>query len=90
MPKYKERTGSCSKKWDDMEKSFGRNDLLPLWIADMDFTIADEVVKALQDYVSHSIYGYFKVPENYWGIVINWEKITEHILKKVIFDFHQV
>ena len=82
MPRYKERRGAYSKKWDDMEKNFGCDDLLPLWIADMDFTIADEVTKALQDYISHSIYGYFKVPESYWEAVINWEKNYGAYFKK--------
>ena len=49
-----DRTGHGSLKWD---KYKGR-DILPLWVADMDFTTAPEIIAALQQRLDHGIYGY--------------------------------
>ena len=49
-----DRNGYGSLKWD---KYKGR-DIVPLWVADMDFTTAPEIIAALQDRLDHGIYGY--------------------------------
>lgn len=79
---YKERYGFHSKKWDDMQKNFGRKDLIPLWLADMDYTIAPEITEALQLYIEYGIPGYFKVPDTYWESFINWEKGHGYLVEK--------
>ncbi|NLW56800.1 MAG: putative C-S lyase [Firmicutes bacterium] len=53
-----ERTGTDSLKWDGREAIFGRSDLLPLWVADMDFAAPPAVVTALKTRAKHPVYGY--------------------------------
>lgn len=67
-----ERTGMNTFKWDNMKRMFGRNDLLPFWVADMDFQAPPEVKEALADRVSHGIFGYTYIPESACDAVIDW------------------
>lgn len=53
-----ERRGTMSLKWDDLGRAFGRADVLPLWVADMDFRAPEPVVMALAARVSHGAFGY--------------------------------
>lgn len=76
MPDYKElfdrgarRLGSGSYKWD----SDGSDpDMLPLWVADMDFTAAPPILSALFRRVDHGVFGYTFVGEDYYRAVIDW------------------
>jgi cysteine-S-conjugate beta-lyase len=52
------RKGTDSAKWDYTEKIFGVEDVLPMWVADMDFPAPDEVIDALHSRVDHGIFGY--------------------------------
>lgn len=82
MYKFKKRFNSYSKKWDGIDKQFGRSDLLPLWLADMDFTVSDKIVYALNKYISYGIPGYFKIPESYWTAFIEWEKKYDLVIDR--------
>lgn len=62
------RRGSHSYKWDSAEEE----DLLPMWVADMDFRTAPAVVEALQRRVAHGIFGYTRVPQTYYDTVVDW------------------
>lgn len=62
------RRDTNSYKWD----SASQNDILPLWVADMDFRTAPPVVEALKKRVEHGIFGYTRVPPAYYEAVINW------------------
>ena len=62
------RRNTRSYKWD----SAADNDVLPLWVADMDFRTAPAVVEALERRVKHGIFGYVKVPDEYYQAVTNW------------------
>lgn len=62
------RRGTQSYKWDTPSRS----DILPMWVADMDFRTAPSVIDALQKRVEHGIFGYTKVPQAYYDAVINW------------------
>ncbi len=53
-----ERAGTDCLKWDGREAVFGRQEILPLWVADMDFAAPPAVVAALQKRASHPVYGY--------------------------------
>jgi cystathionine beta-lyase len=53
-----ERRGTNCEKWDLMSEIFGREDLLPFWVADMDFECPEEVKEALKKRVEHGILGY--------------------------------
>lgn len=63
-----ERRGTASYKWD----SAGSDDVLPLWVADMDFRTAPAIVRALQARVAQGIFGYTRVPDEYYNAVIDW------------------
>jgi cystathionine beta-lyase len=52
------RKGTDSAKWDYTKKIFGVDDVLPMWVADMDFPAPDEVIDALHARVDHGIFGY--------------------------------
>ncbi|WP_455669778.1 MalY/PatB family protein [Phocaeicola sp.] len=62
------RRGTNSYKWDSAQAE----DVLPMWVADMDFRTAPPVVEALRKRVKHGIFGYTKVPSAYYEAVINW------------------
>lgn len=62
-----ERRGSHSVKWD-----WGKEDILPMWVADMDFQTAPEVIQAISEKVSHGIFGYGTIPKNFHDSVIDW------------------
>ena len=55
---YVERQDSQSLKWDLLEERFGNPDLLPLWVADMDFKVSPAITQVLADRVQHGVYGY--------------------------------
>ena len=59
-------TGCC--KWDEMPA----DDILPMWVADMDFRTAPCIIDALHRRVEHGIFGYTKVPQNYYDAVCRW------------------
>ncbi len=62
------RRGTNSYKWD----SAPEDDILPLWVADMDFRTAPAIIEALQRRVSHGIFGYTKVPRAYYDATTSW------------------
>lgn len=62
------RRGTNSYKWD----SAGDAEVLPMWVADMDFRTAAPVVEALERRARHGIFGYTKVPAAYYDAVISW------------------
>lgn len=63
-----ERRGTGSYKWD----SDSRHDMIPLWVADMDFRTAPSIIKALEERVSTGIFGYVKVPDSYYQALCGW------------------
>jgi cystathionine beta-lyase len=67
-----DRTSHNSVKWTIMKQRTGLDDLIPLWIADMDFSCPPEVVEALQERATHPIYGYTVTSEDYHSGLIKW------------------
>ncbi len=67
-----DRTTKNSAKWTLMKQLTGLDDLIPLWVADMDFAVAPEIVEALKERAVHPIYGYTVPPEEYHTGLINW------------------
>lgn len=63
-----ERRGTNCVKWDESVEP----DVIPLWVADMDFRVAPAIQKALQQRVEHGVFGYNIVPESYYEAVISW------------------
>ena len=67
-----DRSNSNSIKFDAVEEVFGSKDIIPLWIADMDFLSPPEVTQALRERVEHGIFGYVQPSEQYFSSIINW------------------
>lgn len=67
-----DRKGSNCLKWDVLEKRFGRSDLLPLWVADMDFKTPDFIMNAIRKRCEHEILGYSFPDAGYYKSIINW------------------
>lgn len=63
------RRGTNSYKWDSGP---AEKDILPLWVADMDFRTAPAIIDALENRVKHGIFGYVRVPDEYYKAVIRW------------------
>jgi cystathionine beta-lyase len=66
-----ERRGTNSVKWDLKESLFGQDDLLAMWVADMDFPCPEPVVRALSQRVDHPFYGYSFAPDSLYEAIIN-------------------
>lgn len=61
-----------SEKWDGRKKIFGREDIIPMWVADMDFESPKPVVDAIVKRAEHSVFGYTFRPSSYSESIINW------------------
>jgi cystathionine beta-lyase len=68
-----QRRGTNSVKWDTTQKKFGSSELLPMWVADMDFPSPPCVVKALRESADFGVYGYYAPPASYFHAFIDWE-----------------
>lgn len=62
------RRGTNSYKWDIVKEE----DVIPLWVADMDFKAAPTILEALKKRVEHGVFGYTLVPDSYYEAIINW------------------
>lgn len=69
-----DRLGTNSVKWDAILKSYNEENLLPLWIADMDFKAPAGVLQAYQKLLEHGILGYADTPETLYTAISNWEQ----------------
>lgn len=70
--KLPERRGTGALKWDALKERYGRDDLLPLWVADMDFETPPFVVDALKKRLEHPVFGYTLTPQEFWSAVSDW------------------
>ncbi|HQK38053.1 MAG TPA: aminotransferase class I/II-fold pyridoxal phosphate-dependent enzyme, partial [Bacteroidales bacterium] len=83
------RTGTNSVKYDGVLPTFGSEDVVPLWVADMDFRCPEPVVEALRKRVDHGIYGYTFIPESYYESLAGWlEKRYQWVISRewVVFS----
>lgn len=67
-----DRTGTHAVKLEALKRLYGRTDLLPLWVADMDFETPSFITEALRQRLEHSLFGYTEMPDNYWAVVADW------------------
>ncbi|MEA4978476.1 MAG: PatB family C-S lyase [Petrimonas sp.] len=67
-----DRSKSHSVKLDRLKAIFGRDDLIPLWVADMDFLSPPAITEALMERTRHGIFGYTVSYEEYYLSIINW------------------
>ncbi len=66
------RDHTCSVKHDGSKAYFGTENVLPLWVADMDFSAPEAVTRALLDRAAHPVYGYSLYPESLFEALIVW------------------
>ena len=69
-----DRKNNHSTKYNELMQKFGVEDVIPLWIADMDFATAEPVVRALKEKADHGIFGYVYRPDEYFDSFIRWQK----------------
>jgi len=69
-----DRTDNYSSKWNELKEMFGSEDLLPMWVADMDFLCPKPVIEAVVDRAKQGIYGYTSRPSSYFESVASWMK----------------
>ncbi len=69
-----ERKGTNSIKYDALKMFFKSDDVLPLWVADMDFKTPDFIIDAIKERTEHEIFGYTFRPDSYYDAVIGWMK----------------
>lgn len=71
---FVDRDNTNSIKWNYAKEYVGVEDVLPMWVADMDFETAPEIKQAIIDRAKHGIYGYTKRSEGYYQSVIDWSQ----------------
>ena len=70
-----DRRGTGSVMYDMRREMFGREDVLPLWVADMGFAACPEITRALASRIQdHPIYGYSVPLDDYWQSIIDWQR----------------
>lgn len=74
-----DRTHTWSIKHDFKKENGKADDILPLWVADMDFRSPDSVVEALKNAVDHGIFGYSRADESYFDAVAAWYQKRHHL-----------
>lgn len=66
------RADTGAQKYDNRQTIFGRPDVIPLWVADMDFAVPPAVSEALQQRAAHPVFGYHQFPESLYQALQNW------------------
>ncbi|ACR78872.1 MULTISPECIES: MalY/PatB family protein [Kosmotoga] len=70
--KFIDRRETNSYKWDYLDEAFGTRDLIPMWVADMDFEAPKPVIEAIKNRAQHGCYGYTARPDSYYESIMNW------------------
>ena len=73
------RRGTLSLKWDNPKNESGKPDIIPLWVADMDFAPPDAVLEAIRARAEHPIFGYTNAGTEYFEAVASWYKARQGI-----------
>lgn len=69
-----DRNGNRAAKYDERMKKFGKADVIPLWIADMDFKTAQPIIDAMKQKAEEGIWGYTSRPDSYFQSICGWQK----------------
>ena len=67
-----DRSGTRSLKWENVRNEAGKPDVIPLWVADMDFAPPEPVLAALRSRTGHPIFGYTNAPPEYFEALVAW------------------
>jgi len=79
-----DRRSTYSVKWDSTQDY----DILPMWVADMDFKAAEPIIKALEKRAHHGIFGYAAIPDAYYEAEVSWWDKRHHFkIKKEWIEF---
>lgn len=70
-----DRSGTDAVKWDGMKEVWGRTDLIPLWVADMDFATAPFIMDVVRKRCENPVLGYTCKPESYYNAIVRWVKL---------------
>ena len=84
---YVPRKGTNCIKWDILQEAYGNPDLLPLWVADMDFKTCPEVLEALRERIAHGAFGYSLVPDSFYEAFAAWEAQYGYTPDKSVIRF---
>lgn len=68
------RRNTNSLKWDSIEKTYGEKELLPLWVADMDFQTSPAILEALKTTAEQGILGYMPAPDSLYQAIQSWQQ----------------
>ncbi|KOA20818.1 cystathionine beta-lyase PatB [Clostridium homopropionicum DSM 5847] len=73
-----ERRGTDCFKWDELESRYGDPNLIPMWIADMEFKTPDQIIEAMVERAKHGVFGYSSVSEEYYKAFSDWMSERYH------------
>ncbi|MEG2289054.1 MAG: MalY/PatB family protein [Clostridium sp.] len=66
------RINSDSLKWGLIERTHGDSEILPLWVADMDFKVPEEIAMAITNRLQHPVFGYSRIQPSYYKAAMDW------------------
>jgi len=72
------REHTCAVKFDARKTVFGREDVIPAWVADMDFAAPEAVTRALAERAAHPVYGYTLFPDSLYEAMTEWFRVRHH------------
>lgn len=67
-----DRRNTGSLKWEYPARALGKPDVIPLWVADMDFAAPPSVVEAVRNRAAHGAFGYAWIPDSFWDSIVRW------------------
>lgn len=67
-----DRHGSFATKYEELHEKYGRSDIMPLWIADMDFATPQVIIDALHSCIDTRVLGYTTAPDEFWQAIKGW------------------
>jgi len=73
-----DRHDTSAAKFERLDTVFGRHDVTPLWIADLDFAVCPKITEALYKRLKHPVLGYSDASDAYWQSIINWNLHRHH------------
>ena len=73
-----DRSNNFAAKFDERERKFGTSDVIPLWIADMDFKVAKPITDAIIKRAEQGIFGYTSRPNSYYEAFCDWQRIRNN------------
>jgi cystathionine beta-lyase len=67
-----DRKNSFAAKYDELRLKYGKSDIIPMWVADVDFKAPQPVIDAMRERLEHGIFGYTSKPDSYYEAISQW------------------